>query len=213
MITEDLLIHQSKDGNENAFSQLLNQVLPKIQALIVKNYNLQQADIDDIIQQASEKAWIKLLSFRGESAFVTWFYSIIRNEALNYIKKTKSINKREVHTSQFRTGEFEDINDDCDLLKTLDEKLEANACSILEKKEELESYRIMLNHVMDDLSKAHRDIIQLVHEEELTYKDVSQKLDIPMGTVMSRLFFARKQAQTLIKQYARQHELQLSCLG
>ena len=208
---EKALVILAQQGDSQAFDTLVKECLTKLQALLSKHYHLQQADFDDIVQIGSNKAWTKIANFRGDSAFLTWFYTILRNETLNFVKKRGTIEKREVpaHFSDFDTDEdYEHV-----LKSSIEQKLNENAQSIVERQETLTTYRQIIEDVLSKLTPIHREIIQMVLQEEMSYKEISEKLDIPIGTVMSRLFFARRHAQKLIKQYAQKHEVPLDCLA
>ena len=210
-MSEKLLVASAQSGDTKAFDKLVQSCIPKLKNLLCKNYQLQLTDFDDIIQIASNKAWTKISQFRNDCAFLTWFYTILRNETLNFIKKRKTLDKREIPAAFFNDDEV-DIDYDHVLPSSLDQKLEDNAQSLLERKETLATYREIIEDILHKLTPIHREIIQLVLQEEMSYKDISNKLDIPIGTVMSRLFFARQHAQKLIKQYAHKNEVELECL-
>jgi len=203
---EKALVQAAKHGDTTAFDELIADCLPKLRLLLSKNYKLQDADMDDIIQEAMTKAWRKINNFRGDSAFLTWFYWIIRNEALNLIRSRKLIEQREV-SAALTLPDSDGQDYDHILHQSLDLQLQENAQSILERKETLEVYRQIIEDVLKKLSREHQEIIRLVMLEGLSYKDISKKLNIPIGTVMSRLFFARRKAQKLINSMTSQKEI------
>lgn len=197
MTDEQTLVSLAQQGDTEAFENLINLSLPKLKGLIYKNYNLQVSDIDEVIQIATIKTWEKIGTFRSESAFSTWFYIILRHEALNLIRKQTYISAKEVPASFLIEGE---PTGDYDNL-TVEQTFEETAASILEKKESMEIYREMIQQVLDGLSPTHSQMISLALKEGKSYKEIATELGIPIGTVMSRLFFARKKAQELIINY------------
>jgi RNA polymerase sigma-70 factor (ECF subfamily) len=207
------LITSAQQGDTRAFDELIRDCLPKLKNLLAKHYHLQDTDFDDVIQVASNKAWTKIANFRGDSSFLTWFYTILRNETLNFVKKKNIIDARELpaHFLDIEDGSEEDYEH---ILKcSINQQLQENAESILARKETLETYRQIIEDVLHKLTPDHRQIIQLVIQDEMTYREVSEKLKIPIGTVMSRFFFARKNAQKLIKQQAESKQVELECLS
>lgn len=200
----------AQGGDETAFEEILNVSMTKLRGMLAGQYRLQPTDLDEIIQAATIKAFRKLPAFRNESSFTTWFYIILKNEALDYIKKRKFIELHEQSSHRLYSDGHED--EDYGYIDA-DQTLDETAASILEKQETLASYRTMIEQIMDELSPHHRDIINLSLNDEKSYKDIAEELGIPIGTVMSRLFFARKNAQQLIIQYARRNAIQLDCLG
>lgn len=197
MTDEKTLVSLAQQGDTEAFENLINLSLPKLKGLIYKNYKLQASDIDEVIQIAMIKTWEKIGTFRSESAFSTWFYIIIRHEALDLIRKRNDIAAREIPAAAINEGVS---GIDYEYLITR-QTFEETAASILEKKETMEIYREMIQQVLDELSPTHSQIISLALKEGKSYKEIAAELNIPMGTVMSRLFFARKQAQKLIINY------------
>ena len=212
-MNEQELIASAKSGAESAFEELVVANWPKLQALFHKHYRLQQSDLDDVLQNATNKAWTKIGSFRGESAFLTWFYTIVRNEAINSIKKRHTIDSHEVSASVHLDGEVSNDGDYDYLPQAIDQKLSETAEFILERQETLKTYRQIIEETLSKLTPVHSNILRLSLEEGLSYKEIAAQLDIPIGTVMSRLFFARKHAQKLIKQFATEQEVALSCLS
>lgn len=199
-----------KQGDEDAFKTLIDNSLPKLKNLIQNQYRLSTHDLDDIVQISTIKAWQKIAAFRGDSTFVTWFFIILRNETLNFIKKKYNIDSHELTAQPFEEseGDYENI-----LHSSLDDQLDENARTIVEKRETMKLYKDIIEEVLKKLKPTHSQIIKMVLEEDKSYKEIAEALNIPMGTVMSRLFFARKNAQKLITQYAKRDDLQLTCLG
>jgi len=211
MVTEEKdLVGLAQQGNEQAFEQLLASALVKLKPLLASQYRLQPADVDDIVQESMAKAWKRIHAFRNESAFATWFYIILRNEALDFLKHQQVVNRRE---TSIHAGP--DDRSEESWLRTLghDTSLEETAASMVEHRELMGFYREMIQKVLDSLAPTHSQIIKLALEEGRSYQEISTTLGIPVGTVMSRLFYARKNAQRLIIQYARQHAIQLNGVG
>lgn len=186
---------------------LLEDMIPRLKGFIISQYHLQSSDADEIVQLTLIKAWKKIDSFRNESSFSTWLYVIAKNEAVTFINKRKKDTSVEVSTF-----ETEDNRDSYDKLGVT-ETLEKTSSYIMEQKETLSIYREIIDDVLNSLSTAHSEVIQLALEQEKSYQEISDKLKIPVGTVMSRLFFARKIAKQLIIKYAKRNGLCLSSLG
>lgn len=209
METQDIL-GLACSGDEKSFEELIQMTTLKLKGLLISRYKLQPSDIDEIIQLATIKVFNKISSFRRDSSFTTWFFIILKNEALDFIRKRKLIESREVPCLN-SFSESEDQEDFSELPKM--ESCEETASSILEKKELSAIYREMIEHVMEELSEQHKEVMLLSLEEGRSYKDIATQLNIPIGTVMSRLFFARKHAQQCILPYAKRNSIQLNYLG
>jgi len=217
MFKESETLELAKSGNEEAFNMLVSHALTKIRPAIYNSFNsLSKEDFEDALQTATVKSWQKMNNFRGDASFPTWFFTILRNEILNVIKTASRIRKHEISREEIvslnneeRVSTFEAaIQRDL-----MDESINDTAQSLLLKQEDREQYKGMLDSVLGKLKPSHREIIQMVFEQEKSYKQVSDELKIPIGTVMSRLYFARRNAQKLIQQYAQRNDIQLSGLG
>jgi RNA polymerase sigma-70 factor, ECF subfamily len=217
MFNESEALELAKTGNEKAFTELVNHTITKIKPAIFNSFNsLRKEDFEDALQAAMVKAWQKMANFRGDASFSTWFYIIFKNEILNIIKNSSRIRKHEISTEEIcslhedeREARFESVVP----RDLLDDNVNETAQTILQKQEDLNEYKTMLESVLGKLKPSHREIIQMVLEQEKSYEEVSDTLNIPIGTVMSRLYFARRNAQKLIQQYAQRNDLQFVGVG
>ena len=174
----DLAIVKSiQQGNKQAYSLLVHKYQYKV-ICIAQKYVSNIADAQDIAQEAFIKAYQALPSFRGESAFYTWLFRITVNTAVNYVN------------SNSRKGNFVDVDSlDIESYDT-NKKLHMidNPENILEGVDAQKAIFRTLNSLPDDLRLAiiYREI------EELSYEEIAQKMDCPIGTVRSRIFRARE---------------------
>ncbi len=124
----------------------------------------------DLSQEAFIKAYKNFTKFDRKKKFFTWYYSILKNLCLNYIRDKKK--RKENH---FIEIENENLNAD-----NVSEKIEsAEILSLMEK-------------AIEELTFEEREVIILREFEGHSYKEISELLNIPIGSVMSRLFYARK---------------------
>jgi RNA polymerase sigma-70 factor, ECF subfamily len=204
------IIDKIQNGDELAFKEMVESKTSDWIALVIRIFRVNEHDAKDIVQSALIKIWKKIKSFRKESSFDTWAYVIVRNEAFVFLKNKNCISKKESSLEELSPEiDEEDLNFNCFSGLSLEE----TASNILETKEDLTLYREMIEGVLCEMSDEHHEIIRLVLEQEKSYQEVAKELDIPVGTVMSRLFFARKRAQKLITNYARKHDIRINCLG
>lgn len=206
-------IAKAKAGDHAAFEALISQTINNVKPLIISSYKPDPEDLKDAAQSASFKAWEKIKNFRGDSSFSTWFFVIFRNELLNIIAVRNRINKMEVPIDILMPDEHQ-RSDGYDIIhdQGLDGVLAETARTILEKKDQIKEYQEMILSVLDKLNPNHAQVIKMVFEDGKSYQEVSDELEIPIGTVMTRIYWARKRAQKLITQYAERKNIQLTCI-
>jgi RNA polymerase sigma-70 factor (ECF subfamily) len=201
MTNELKLIQLAKTGDNHAFNQLIEYYSPKIKAVLIKRLRVNFQDLEDIIQVAIIKAWNNISSFRGDSQFLTWICQIARNVAINEFKKNSRRQKNEISLDSYQTMEDGEVNN------SLFPKL-SSSCSqvdssaeVMEKLEELQECRQKIENTLNELAPKHKDILRVILQEGKTYKEASRELKIPIGTVMSRLYNAKKQAKKILNGY------------
>jgi len=179
-LSEKDLIKKSKIGDTKAFEELIFRSNDYLTGWINRKTQ-NQTDTEEILQITYIKCWKYIKSFKGKSGFKTWACSVSRNLFIDsYRKKQRNLEMSLEETN----GAY---------LYTSHTPHEAYRAL---KNEDL---KIMLDKVLDDLPKIHRDVLSCFAVEELTYKETAKKLCCSVGTVMSRLFYARKKAQALVK--------------
>ena len=131
----------------------------------------------DVTQEAFIRAYRNFKSFNGKKKIFTWYYSILKNLCLNFIRNRKRKNETEYI-------EFKE-----------DEHSQSKAGDMIENKELTEK----LQEAIDELDFNDREVIILKEFEDHTYKKIAEILNIPVGSVMSRLFYARKKLAGKLK--------------
>ncbi len=135
----------------------------------------------DISQDAFVRAFRAIKRFEPGKKFFTWYYQILRNLCLNFIRDKK---RRARSFSEMDEHEITIIADD-----------EQDASNLAEHNE----LKRTLWAAMDELKPKEKEIIVLKDLQDLSYKEIAEVLDIPIGTVMSRLFNARKALKAKIE--------------
>jgi RNA polymerase sigma-70 factor, ECF subfamily len=167
--TDDALIHRCQAGDTEAFGILVRRYAGRatgIATLLVGNH----PDAMDVSQEAFVRAWRHIQTYRGESAFFTWYSTILRKVCLTWHgkrhrrKDTRPLEAVEVSGHSADPAELAEDNEQAELLR-----------------------RAVLR-----LATKHREIIVLKHFEDLSYRQIAAQLEIPVGTVMSRLHAARE---------------------
>lgn len=170
---------------EKSFDILMAPFVPKAKSFLRKSFHFQDCDVDDVVQLSLLKVWKKYDLFQGRSSFSTWFFSIVKHEALNFIYKKKRLNETELF------GEYDFIDD-------VDRSFTKVSLNFVEKREEMTDCRDRVLRCYEKMTPPHRQIIKLSFEDGLTYKEISKTLGIPVGTVMSRLYLAKKSAKQIL---------------
>jgi RNA polymerase sigma-70 factor (ECF subfamily) len=169
---DEVLIKKIKKGDMEAYEKLVKKYMKKAYNVALY-YTKNSTDAWDISQQGFVNAWQGIKKFDTEKPFFPWLYAIIKNEALSNFKREK---KEEMKKSGLP-------------LKNIDTPEEN-----LKKKENTERLRKALS----ELDEEKQEIIYLRHYAEMSYKEISEALDLPEGTIMSRLYYARK---ALLREY------------
>ena len=175
--TDKELVRRVKKGDKQAFDLLFSRYQHKILNL-VSRYLRDQQDVEDVTQEAFIKAFRALPRFRGESAFYTWLYRIAINTAKNHL----------VARSRRPPGVDVDI-DDAEFMDGTDVLRESESPEAALSRDELaEVINATLSELPDDL----RSAVTLREFDGLSYEQIAEIMDCPVGTVRSRIFRARE---------------------
>lgn len=172
------LVEKAQGGDRTAFDLLVGKYQRKLGRLLSR-FIRDPAEVEDVTQEAFIKAYRALPSFRGESAFYTWLYRIGINTAKNYLV---SQSRRAPTTTEFDTDDAETFEDG-DQLRDIN-----TPESVLLSKQIGET----VNSAMDALPEELRVAIVLREIEGLSYEEIAQIMNCPIGTVRSRIFRARE---------------------
>ncbi|MBK8524904.1 MAG: RNA polymerase sigma factor RpoE [Betaproteobacteria bacterium] len=175
---DQLLVERAQKGDQRAFEQLVAKYQRKL-ARLLSRFIRDQAEVEDVAQEAFIKAYRALPSFRGDSAFYTWLYRIGVNTAKNYLVAQG----RRAPTSTGFDSEEAETFDDGDQLRDIN-----TPESVLHSKQIGET----VNAAMEALPEELRTAIVLRELEGLSYEEIAKVMDCPIGTVRSRIFRARE---------------------
>ena len=172
------LVERVQRGDKAAFDLLVVQYQRKIFRLLSRLIR-DAAEIEDVAQEAFIKAYRALPNFRGDSAFYTWLYRIAINTAKNYLVSQG----RRAPTSTQSDVEDAETFDDGDHLRDLN-----TPDSMLVTKQVGDA----VNRAIDQLPEDLRTAIVLRELEGLSYEEIAESMQCPIGTVRSRIFRARE---------------------
>jgi len=180
------LITRCQAGDTQAFGELVTRYRSRAYSMI---YNMVRNEQDawDIAQDGFLKAWKSIGRFRGQSSFFTWLYRILMNVTIDAMRR------RQISGS----AEFDETHGlrDVEPGAVTAPREEMQPAEKLSDKE----IRERIDGALSKLSEEHRTVIVLREIEGLDYQEIADSVGCNLGTVMSRLFYARKKLQTLLK--------------
>jgi RNA polymerase sigma-70 factor (ECF subfamily) len=172
------LVERAQRGEKHAFELLVSKYQRKL-ARLLSRFIRDPTEVEDVTQEAFIKAYRALPNFRGDSAFYTWLYRIGINTAKNYLV---AMGRRAPTSTEFDSEEAESF-DDGDQLRDLN-----TPENLLMSKQVAETVNQTLAELPDEL----RTAITLREIEGLSYEDIANIMNCPIGTVRSRIFRARE---------------------
>ncbi|MBU0592403.1 MAG: RNA polymerase sigma factor RpoE [Pseudomonadota bacterium] len=172
------LVERAQHGDKRAFELLVIKYQRKL-ARLLSRFIRDAAEVEDVSQEAFIKAYRALPSFRGESAFYTWLYRIGINTAKNYLVAQ---GRRAPTITEYSPEEAENFEDASELR------------DINTPEHELMTKQIgqTVNSAMAELPEELRTAITLREIEGLSYEEIAEVMNCPIGTVRSRIFRARE---------------------
>lgn len=181
------LVRQSQAGDYAAFDALVTKHRGKVYAMIM-NMVKNDADAWDLAQDSFIKAWKALPKFENRSKFSTWLFRISHNVVYDWMRKKKIRSEGELN------DELLDANR-IDMTAATAPKLSQRPDEAMASNE----MRHEIEDALNKLSPEHKETIVLREVQGMDYKEIAEVMGCSLGTVMSRLFYARKKLQTLLK--------------
>ena len=181
--TDQQLVRRAQRGDTRAFDLLVLKYQGRIAALVGR-FVSSPAEVEDVTQEAFIKAFRALPKFRGESAFYTWLYRIASNAAKNHLVAK---GRRPTSDADIDDAEYFDNGDALRDAETPENRLFGDELATVVKE--------ALEGLPDDL----RTALTLREFEGLSYEDIAEVMDCPVGTVRSRIFRARDAMDTRVK--------------
>jgi RNA polymerase sigma-70 factor, ECF subfamily len=172
------LVRRVQRGERGAYDLLVLKYQHKVVKLVMR-YLRNPADAEDVAQEAFVKAYRALPQFRGDSAFYTWLYRIAINTAKN------ALAARERNPVSYEL-DLQGNDESSDMVGRLKDPETPEGLALTEE------IRDTVNHAISELPEDLRTAIVLRELEGLSYEDIAQTMDCPVGTVRSRIFRARE---------------------
>ena len=186
---DDVLVKAAQKADMQAFEELVARHRDKIYARAVSMMRNEE-EAADLSQEAWVKAWQRLKQFQGEASFVTWMTRIIINLCLDQLRKQKRL----------RAESIEQLDEESGGVERQMPVVTPNPTERMERGE----LRQRIDEALGKLSCEHRTVLILHEFEELEYKEIAKRMQCSIGTVMSRLFYARRKIATLLAGWKRE---------
>jgi len=174
-MNELLLISCARGGDREAFGELVEQYRDNVYRLAYRMCG-NAYDADEAAQEAFVAAWRALPNFRGDAKFSTWLYRLTTNAAIDVMR-------REKRHKTVGDGEMVDLADDAD-----------SPQETVERTEQQEA----VQEALATLSEEYREVLLLRYMEELDYAEIAEVLQLPSGTVKSRINRAKAALKTAL---------------
>ena len=181
------LVRRARRGDLAAYDDLVRRYQERIYATVY-HMTANHEDANDLAQEAFIKAFQALKSFKGGSSFYTWVYRIAVNKTINFLKQRKNRAQMSLDDLDFNAEH------DPDLVALISEKTPRREVGLAELQEKL-------NAAMQKLSEPHRLAVTLHDVQGLSHEEIAKIMDCNVGTVRSRLFYARQQLQAYLSDY------------
>jgi RNA polymerase sigma factor (sigma-70 family) len=186
-VEEVVLVKQAQRGDLEAYDELIRRYQERIYATVY-HMTANHEDANDLAQESFIKAFQALKSFKGGSSFYTWLYRIAVNKTINFLKQRKNRIHLSLNDLDFNTEH------NPDLVALISEKTPHREVNLAELQEKL-------NSALLKLSEPHRLVVVLHDVQGMPHDEIAKVMDCNIGTVRSRLFYARQQLQALLSDY------------
>jgi RNA polymerase sigma-70 factor (ECF subfamily) len=181
------LVRQAQRGDLKAYDELVKRYQERIYATVY-HMTSNHEDANDLAQDSFIKAFQALKSFKGGSSFYTWLYRIAVNKTINFLKQRKNRMHMSLNDLDFNT------ENNPDLVALISEKTPRRDAGLKELQEKL-------NAALLKLSEPHRLVVVLHDVQGQSHEEIAEIMECNIGTVRSRLFYARQQLQSLLTDY------------
>jgi len=181
--SDEALVEGARGGDMGAFEELVARHRDKIYARALSMMRNEDEALD-LSQEAWVKGWQRLKQFQGDSKFGTWMTRIVINLCLDQLRKRK----------RQHTESIEEMDEESGGVERHMPVVVTNPSEGLERGE----LRKRIDQALGQLSDEHRTVLVLHEFEEMEYKEIARTMGCSIGTVMSRLFYARRKMAVLL---------------
>jgi RNA polymerase sigma-70 factor (ECF subfamily) len=181
------LVRRAQEEDSSAYDELIRRYQQRIYATLY-HMTSNHDDANDLTQETFIKGYRALKGFKGDSSFYTWIYRIAVNKTINFLKQRKNRSQMSLNDVDFNAEH------DPDLVALISDRTPRREVSLTELQEKL-------NEAMQKLSEPHRLAVTLHDVQGMSHEEIAKVMDCNIGTVRSRLFYARQQLQAYLSDY------------
>ena len=193
-LSEQELVVLAQGGNQRALSTLLDKMRPTMISSMSRTFNqIDIATIEDLIQDSFVKVFRKLDKYSPTYSFNTWLTTICRNTIIDSQRK---IENKVTRLSLDHSGFDSDTEEDLPTLGSMIECSNLTPIELMEKEDRCKVAHKLL--VTDSIPSKLQNVAYLRYMDELSYDEISEQTNIPLGTIKARLFRFRELAKELV---------------
>ena len=184
---EVALVDRARAGDLQAYDELMRRYQERIYGTIY-HMTSNHEEANDLVQETFIKAFQALKTFKGGSSFYTWVYRIGVNKTINFLKQRKNRQGMSLNDLDFNA------ENDPGLVALISHKTPRREAGLAELQKKL-------NEAMGRLSEVHRLVVTLHDVQGVAHEEIAEIMECNIGTVRSRLFYARQQLQGFLADY------------
>ena len=180
-----VVVERAKEGDEAAYAKLMDQYREPVYYMLLKMVK-NTDDAEDLTIEAFGKAFNRIRQYSPNYAFSTWLFKIASNNCIDFIRKKRVHLTSMDHAYANQNGESVKIDVESGTMDPEETFIKEQKVKTMRK-------------VVEQLKPRYRDLIKKRYFEELTYEEISDEMDLPLGTVKAQLFRAREFLANLMK--------------
>jgi RNA polymerase sigma-70 factor (ECF subfamily) len=182
----NLVMLALNNGNQKAYAELLHRYHESVYFMMMKMCN-NKDDAQDLTIEAFGRAFKKLEQYNPEFAFSTWLFKIASNNAIDFLRRKKQKSAISIDSG------FDDAEKVDHSANIQSHTLDPEESFI--KKQKIDAVRVLV----DNIKPMYREMIELFYFQEMSHEEISQKLNLPIGTIKAQLFRARELLYNALK--------------
>ena len=179
-----ILIIAARNGEPKAFEKLMQRYRKSVYYTLLKMVRNEE-DAEDLTQEAFAKAFASIHNFDAKYSFSTWLFRIATNNCIDFIRK-KKLQTLSIHASNSESGNSSGVTD------VKDEDMNPNEQMLSDQRKKI------VHDAVEKLSPRYRQLIELRFFQELSYEEIADTLELPLGTVKAQLHRAKELLNTMM---------------